>query len=240
MRNASGVYALRERACFVRILLVEDDPKISSFLLKGLREDQHVVVHAADGVTAEARAELEDFDAIVLDLLLPGRSGGTVCPNHRGGLVATPILMLTARDTVADRVLGLDAGADDYLVKPFAFEELVARLRALERRGGSLRRRKVLREGPLEVDLEGHQARLDGRVLDLTATEYRLLECLTRRAGTIVSREQIASEVWGDEYDPFSNIADVYVSYLRRKLGNPLIHTIRGLGYMLKDRETRP
>ncbi len=224
----------------MQILLVEDDAKISSFLLKGLREDQHVVVHVSDGVTAEARAELEDFDAIVLDLLLPGRDGWQVCRNLRAAGVSTPILMLTARDTVADRVLGLDSGADDYLVKPFAFEELVARLRALERRGGSLRRRKVLREGPLEVDLEGHQAHIGGHVLDLTATEYRLLECLTRRAGTIVSREQIADDVWGDEYDPFSNLADVYVSYLRRKLGHPLIHTIRGLGYMLKDREGRP
>ena len=224
----------------MRILLVEDDPKISAFLLRGLREDQHVVVHALDGVTAEARAELEDFDAIVLDLLLPGRDGWQVCRNLRAAGVPTPILMLTARDAVADRVRGLDAGADDYLVKPFAFEELVARLRALERRGGSLRQSKVLREGPLEVDLEGHQARIGGRLVDLTATEYRLLECLTRRAGTIVSREQIADDVWGDEYDPFSNLADVYVSYLRRKLGHPLIHTIRGLGYMLKDREGRP
>ncbi|HEY6546447.1 MAG TPA: response regulator transcription factor [Vicinamibacteria bacterium] len=220
----------------MRVLLVEDDPKISSFLLKGLREDRHVVVHAMDGVSAEERAELEAFDAIVLDLILPGRDGWQVCRNLRAAGVLTPILMLTARDAVADRVLGLDAGADDYLVKPFAFEELVARLRALERRGASRVRPNLLQEGPLEIDLEGHQARLEGRLLDLTATEYRLLECLTRRAGTIVSREQLADHVWGDEYDPFSNLADVYVSYLRRKLGRPLIHTVRGLGYMLKAR----
>jgi len=224
----------------MRLLLVEDDPKISRFLVAGLQEEQHVVVHVADGRLAEERAELETFDAIVLDLVLPGRDGWQVCRHLRDAGIETPILMLTARDAVADRVRGLDAGADDYLVKPFAFEELLARLRALERRGPRGIGSSVLREGPLEIDAAAHQARLEGYVLELTATEYRLLEFLARRAGTIVSREQIADHVWGDEYDPFSNLADVYVSYLRKKLGCPLIHTIRGLGYMLKDREARP
>jgi DNA-binding response OmpR family regulator len=224
----------------MRLLLVEDDPKISRFLIAGLEEEQHAVEHLTDGRLAVERATLEAFDVIVLDVVLPGEDGWRVCRRLREAGVETPILMLTARDAVADRVRGLDAGADDYLVKPFAFEELLARLRALQRRGPRPLRAAVLREGPLEVDIEAHQARLEGRVLELTATEYRLLELLARRAGTIVSREQIAEEVWGNDYDPFSNVADVYVSYLRRKLGRPLIHTVRGLGYMLRDREGPP
>jgi two-component system OmpR family response regulator len=233
-------YAVSGGPVAVRVLLVEDDPKISRFLVKGLREERHVVVHLTEGAAAEERAELEAFDVIVLDLLLPDRGGVEVCRNLRAAGIETPILMLTAMGAVSDRVLGLDAGADDYLVKPFAFEELEARLRALARRGRAGLRPGLLCEGPLEIDTEAHRVRLEGRELELSATEYRLLEYLTRRAGTIVSREQLADQVWGDEYDPFSNLADVYVSYLRKKLARPLIHTVRGLGYMLKDRSLRP
>ena len=221
----------------MRLLVVEDDPKIARFLVRGLREEKHVVDLVSDGASAQERAELEEYDAILLDILLPRKDGWEVCRGLRASGVDTPILMLTARDAVADRVRGLDAGADDYVVKPFAFDELLARLRALVRRGRTPHLAAVLHEGGLEVDTHAHLARLDGNPLELTGTEYRLLEYLTRRAGTIVSREQLADQVWGDEYDPFSNLADVYVSYLRRKLGRPLVHTVRGMGYMLKDRE---
>jgi len=221
----------------MRLLVVEDDGKIARFLLKGLREEKHIVDLVSDGALAQERAELQPYDAILLDILLPRKDGWEVCRSLRAAGVDTPILMLTARDAVADRVRGLDAGADDYVVKPFAFEELLARLRALVRRGRTPHLSAVIREGVLEVDTHAHLAKVDGRPLELTATEYRLLEYLARRAGTIVSREQLADHVWGAEYDPFSNLADVYVSYLRRKLGRPLIHTVRGIGYMLKDRE---
>jgi len=228
----------------VRLLLVEDDPQISRFLVKGLSEERYRVDLVEDGDVAEERAAVERYDAILLDILLPGRDGLSVCRSLREGGVDTPILMLTARDAVADRVAGLDCGADDYVVKPFAFDELLARLRALLRRGRSRHLSSVLRYGPLEVDTEAHTATLVGAVLELTATEYRLLEYLVRRAESIVSRDQLAEHVWGGEYDPFSNLADVYISYLRKKIDAgrepPLIHTIRGLGYMLKDRSGEP
>jgi DNA-binding response OmpR family regulator len=222
----------------MRLLLVEDDPKISRFLLKGLGEEDHLVELVEDGAAAVDRATLESYDAILLDVLLPTIDGFEACRLIRASGVDTPILMLTARDAVADRVQGLDAGADDYIVKPFAFDELLARLRALLRRGRTAHSSAVLRCGPLEVDTEAHRASVEGHAISLTATEYRLLEFLVRRAGAIVSREQIADHVWGGDYDPFSNLSDVYVSYLRRKLESSgsvrLIHTVRGLGYTLK------
>ena len=226
----------------VRILLVEDDAKVSAFLTKGLREEGHRVDLAEDGAAGEARAGRGlDYDAIILDVLLPGpRDGFAVCQRMRAAGVETPVLMLTARDAVPDRVRGLHAGADDYLVKPFAFDELLARLHALQRRGRTRPLAAVLRHGPLELDTETHRVMLDGTEVRLSATEYRLLEYLLRRAGSVVRRDQIAEHVWGGDYDPLSNRADVYVSYLRRKLdgpaGRPLIHTVRGLGYMLSDR----
>jgi DNA-binding response OmpR family regulator len=224
----------------VRLLLVEDDPQISRFLVKGLREERYLVDLAEDGDVAEERASVEAYDAILLDILLPGRDGFAVCRSLRESGVDTPILMLTARDAVQDRVAGLDCGADDYVVKPFAFDELLARLRALLRRGRTRHLSSRLRYGPLEIDSEAHTLSLEGTPVELTATEYRLAEYLVRRAESIVSREQLAEHVWGGEYDPFSNLADVYISYLRRKIDagreRPLIHTIRGLGYMLKER----
>ena len=221
----------------MRLLVVEDDPTISHFLVKGLREDQHLVDLAEDGETAEAQALAGDYDAILLDVMLPTQDGFEVCRRLRAQGVDTPILMVTARDGIGDRVRGLDTGADDYLVKPFAFDEVVARLRALTRRGRTSNLSAVLTAGSLSLDLEAHQAQVAGVPVPLTATEYRLLEFLMRRAGTIVSRGQLAEHVWGGEYDPCSNLADVYVGYLRRKLAGTAaadqIRTIRGLGYML-------
>ena len=221
----------------MRLLVVEDDPTISRFLVKGLREDQHLVDLAEDGDAAEAQALAGGYDAILLDVMLPGQDGFAVCRQLRAAGVDTPILIVTALDAVSDRVHGLDTGADDYLVKPFAFDEVVARLRALTRRGRTRSLSSVLTTGPLSLDQEAHQARVAGALVPLTATEYRLLEYLMRRAGTIVSRDQLAEHVWGGDYDPCSNLADVYVGYLRKKLaGTPAadqIRTIRGLGYML-------
>jgi DNA-binding response OmpR family regulator len=228
----------------MRLLLVEDDRTISRPLLKGLREDHHVVDLVEDGAEAEIQAASEDYDVILLDLMLPGLDGFEVCRRLRQQQIDTPVLVITARDAVADRVTGLDAGADDYLVKPFAFEELLARVRALARRGRTHQLEGVLHYGPLAVDPRDHTATIDGKRVDLTATEYRLLEYLVRRAEAIVSRDQLAEHVWGSEYDPFSNLADVYIGYVRRKLqaqyDRPLIHTVRGLGYMLKLRSGAP
>jgi len=224
----------------VHILVVEDDPTISRFLLRGLREENHVVDLAEEADAAEQLAADAEYDAILLDVMLPGDADGfTLCQRLREAGIDTPILMLTARDGVGDRVHGLDLGADDYLTKPFAFDELLARLRALTRRGRSKHVSATLSYGPLVMDLEGHRVTASRQEVHLSATEYRLLEFLMRRAETIVSRTQLAEHVWGNEYDPFSNVADVYIGYLRRKLtaaGVPgtLIQTIRGLGYMLK------
>jgi DNA-binding response OmpR family regulator len=220
----------------MRDLLVEDDPKISRFLVKGLREEQHLVDLVEDGVAAEHAGAAGDYDVILLDLMLPGLDGFDVCTRLRAQGVDTPILVITARDGVGERVRGLDLGADDYLVKPFAFDELLARVRALGRRGRSRNLSALLQYGAIQLDQHDHQARVAGHSVQLTATEYRLLEYLLRRAESIVSRDQLAEHVWGGEYDPFSNLADVYIGYLRRKLGAAAgyVQTIRGLGYMLK------
>jgi DNA-binding response OmpR family regulator len=226
----------------MRVLVVEDDPEISRFLVQGLTEERYLVDLVEDGAAAIDMVAAEEYDAIVLDLMLPGVDGFEVCRRLRARGADTPIIMVTARDGLSDRVAGLDGGADDYLVKPFAFEELLARLRALGRRGRTRQLTHVLRYGPVTLDPVAHTAAVDERPLTLTATEYRLLEFLLRRAEAIVTRDQIAQHVWGGEYDPTSNNADVYVGYVRRKLQaltpEPLIHTVRGLGYMLK-REAR-
>lgn len=223
------------------MLLVEDDPAISRFVLRGLREENYRVDLAEDGLTAETLASAESYDVVILDVLLPGIDGFEVCRRLRSHGVDVPVLMLTARDAVTDRVQGLDAGADDYVLKPFAFDELLARLRALTRRGRSRHLDAALKYGPIAMRTDSHLVTVDGRQVDLSATEYRLLEHLLRHVEAIVSRDQLAEHVWGDDYDPFSNVADVYIGYLRRKLRaagveRPLIHTIRGMGYMLKDR----
>jgi DNA-binding response OmpR family regulator len=225
----------------VRVLVVEDDPAISHFVVRGLREENYRVDLAEDGLTAERMCADESYDAIVLDILLPGLDGFALCRRLRRDGVDTPVLMLTARDAVPDRIQGLDAGADDYLVKPFAFDELLARLRALTRRGRTHQLDESLSYGPLVLHSATHMVTAAGQPLELSATEYRLIEHLLRHREVIVSRDQLAEHVWGGDYDPFSNVADVYIGYLRRKLraaglDQQLIHTIRGMGYMLKAR----
>jgi two-component system, OmpR family, response regulator len=226
----------------MRLLLVEDDPRISGFIVRGLREDQHVVDLVGNGPAGLAQAAQTAYDAVVLDLMLPGLDGFTLCRTLRRQKNDTPILVLSARDQVRDRVHALDCGADDYLVKPFAFEELLARLRALDRRGRNRQTSRLIAYGPVVVDPIDHRVSVNGRALPLTATEYRLLEYLVRRAEAIVTRDQLAEYVWGGDYDPCSNLADVYVGYVRRKLQAtctpPLIHTVRGLGYVLRQEAT--
>lgn len=223
----------------MRVLVVEDDPQISRFIRRGLEEDHHFVDLVEDGSAAVEQGTAEEYDAILLDLMLPSLDGFEVCRRLRARGVDTPIIVVTARDGVGDRVQGLDRGADDYLVKPFAFDELLARLRAVARRGRSRHLSRLLTYGPIAIDPVDHRVTVNGEVLSLTATEYRLLEFLVRRYESIVTRDQLAQHVWGGQYDPASNNADVYVGYVRRKLltaaPDPLIHTVRGLGYILKQ-----
>jgi DNA-binding response OmpR family regulator len=222
----------------MRVLVVEDDPAISRFMVQGLTEDHYLVDLVEDGASAVEMAAAEEYDVIVLDLMLPELDGFEVCRRLRAGGVDTPVIIVTARDAVADRVTALDAGADDVLVKPFAFDELLARLRALGRRGRSRHLTHLLEYGGIRIDPVAHLVTVAGRPVQLTATEYRLLTFLVRRAEAVVTRDQLAQHVWGGAYDPLSNNADVYVGYVRRKLQavtpQPLIHTVRGLGYMLK------
>ncbi len=219
----------------VRVLLAEDDVYLSAMLAKGLREHAYAVDVAADGDAALYQAAVNEYDLIILDVLMPGRDGFAVCRElrRRGGTM--PVLMLTARDAVSDRIEGLDAGADDYLAKPFDFSELLARMRALLRRARDVRPEEIT-IGDLVVDTRGQVARRSGRVLALTTKEYALLEYLAQNAGRVVGRADICAHVWDDNHDPFSNAIEVYIGRLRRKVdgdGTPLIHTRRGAGYLL-------
>ena len=220
----------------MRLLVVEDEVRVRSFLRRGFGEAAMAVDEAADGDEALDLALSRAYDAIVLDLMLPGRDGFAVLRELRSRGCKAPVLILTARDAVEDRVRGLDEGADDYLVKPFAFAELLARIRALLRRGRP--RQTLLRVGDLEVDLARRSASRAGRSIDLTAREFALLEYLARHAGEVVTRTMIAEHVWSLDFDTFSNVIDVYIRYLRRKIDEPfaekLIHTRRGVGYVLQ------
>lgn len=224
----------------MRILLVEDEPDAARILARGLREQAYAVDVAADGETASAQAAINDYDAIVLDVLLPLKDGLAVCRELRRDGAAVPILMLTARDAVEDRIQGLDSGADDYLTKPYDFGELLARLRALVRRGARAPLPERLQLDDVEMDTRGHRVQRRGREVVLTAREYALLEYLARHAGQVVGRAAIAEHVWDESYDPFSNLIEVYVRRLRRKLDDPdgpsLIRTRRGEGYELVTR----
>jgi two-component system response regulator MprA len=218
----------------VRVLVVDDDEAVRSALTHALRRDGYEVSTAADGTTALDTLLRNRHEAVVLDILLPEPGGLEVCRTIRARGDDTPILMLTARDLVSDRVAGLDAGADDYLAKPFALEELRARLRALLRRSGA--GADLLRFADIELDLAAHQASRRGERLLLTKTEFALLELFVRNPGRVLSRTQIFESVWGYDFGPESNGLWVYVSYLRRKMGDPrLIQTVRGLGYVLRE-----
>ena len=221
----------------MRVLLVEDEPNAARVLAKGLREQAYAVDTAADGETALFQIGTTDYDAVILDVMLPAKDGFAVCRSVRAGGSSVPILMLTARDTVDARIEGLDCGADDYLVKPFDFGELLARLRALIRRGRQPLLPEKLTAGPVTLETRSRLVRVRGRDVALTAKEYAFLEYLVRHAGDVVTRSDIAEHVWDEHYDPFSNVVDVYVQRLRRKLDQPgiqsLIRTRRGEGYQL-------
>ena len=220
----------------MRILLVEDERKLSRIIKRYLEEEGYEVEEAFNGEDALFLLREKQYDLVILDLMLPKMDGLEVLKGfrqERGGL--TPVLILTAKDTVEDVVKGLDAGADDYLTKPFAFEELLARVRAL------LRRKKEeleLRVDDLVLDLLGRRVFRGSKEIELTSKEFAVLECLMRRVGEILTREEIGSYVWGEEYDSTTNIVDVYINHLRRKIDQDfpkkLIHTVRGMGYMLK------
>jgi two-component system copper resistance phosphate regulon response regulator CusR len=218
----------------MRVLLVEDDATLAGILESGLREHGIELAWAATLDDGRARSRLGRFDVIVLDVMLPGGSGFELCRELRGAGDATPILMLTARDSLDDRVEGLEVGADDYLTKPFAFRELLARLRALARRRPALRPR-VVRVADLEVDLDAHRAHRAGRAIELTAKEFALLELFVLNPDRVVDRAAITAHVWDDNHDPFTNVLEVLVRRLRRKIDDGfeprLIHTLRGAGY---------
>lgn len=217
----------------MKILVVEDEPRIASFLVKGLKAHGHTVVLAGTGAQALERSGAPDLDAVILDLGLPDMDGTEVLRALRARDETLPVLVLTARDGVRDRVQGLDLGADDYLTKPFAFDELLARLRARLRTARTAVPAAELRAGPVSLDLTARRARVDGHDADLTAREFALLEVFMRAPGQVLSREQLLSRVWGLDFDPDSNVVDVYVRYLRRKLGRDVIRTVRGMGYRL-------
>jgi two-component system, OmpR family, copper resistance phosphate regulon response regulator CusR len=221
----------------MRVLLVEDEPHAAHVLAKGLREQTYAVDIAVDGESAIFQTATTDYDAVVLDVMLPLKDGFAVCRAIRATGSAVPILIVTARDAVEARIEGLDCGADDYLVKPFDFGELLARLRALVRRGGQPLLPERLSVGSLVVDTRRRDVRVRNRQVSLTAKEYAFLEYLVRRAGDVVTRAEIAEHVWDEYYDPMSNIVDVYVQRLRRKLdrigSESLIRTRRGEGYQL-------
>jgi DNA-binding response OmpR family regulator len=223
----------------MRILLVEDDEDVARFIRRGLAEGAYAVDVVTTGAAALEQAAMAPYDAIVLDLMIPAPDGMEVCRALRAAGAEVPILMLTARGGVEQRIAGLDAGADDYLAKPFAFGELLARLRALLRRPRAALA-PLLRVGGLEIDTRSHAVRAGGEALALTTKEYGVLEYLARNSGRIVTREELAEHVWNEEFDPFTNLIEVYINRLRRHLERAaaakLIHTVRGAGYILEPR----
>ena len=222
----------------MRILVVEDEKKVASFIQKGLQQEGYAADTAHDGDEAIHNASVFDYDLIILDLMLPKRSGLEVLREIRAKKPKLPVLVLTAKGAVEDKVAGLDAGADDYLIKPFAFAELSARIRALLRRGSQENQR--LRVADLEMDTAARQVRRAGQAIDLKLKEYALLEFLLRNAHRPVTRTMIVEHVWDIHFDSISNVVDVHINSLRNKLDKgfnpPLIHTVRGVGYMLSDR----
>jgi len=220
----------------MRVLLVEDDPELAAVLENGMTEEGFQVVRESTFAGGRLRAVLGAFDVLILDVMLPGGSGFDLCRGIREAGVNAPVLMLTARDTIDDRVRGLDSGADDYLTKPFAFRELIARLHALARRRPTLLP-ELVTVADLEVDLRGHRVTRAGRDIELTAKEFALLEFLVNHRGQVVDRAAITAHVWDENHDPFTNVLEVLVRRLRRKIDDgfdvKLIHTLRGAGYRL-------
>ncbi|MBK5223700.1 MAG: response regulator transcription factor [Acidimicrobiia bacterium] len=215
-----------------RILIAEDEERIVSFLEKGLRAAGYTTLAVDDGVDALSLARDDSFDLLVLDLGLPGLDGQEVLRRMRARGERMPVIILTARAGVDDTVAGLEGGADDYVAKPFRFEELLARIRVRLRDAGS-DEVTVLQSGDLSLDVRTRRALVDDRAVELTAREFALLETLMRHDGQVMSREQLLSHVWGYDFDPGSNVVDVYVRYLRKKLGSDIIVTVRGMGYRL-------
>jgi two-component system, OmpR family, copper resistance phosphate regulon response regulator CusR len=217
-----------------RILIAEDEPRIAAFVEKGLRANGFATTVVADGRTALARARAGEADLLVLDIGLPDLDGFAVLRALRAEKVSIPVIILTARDGVQDTVAGLEGGADDYMPKPFRFEELLARIR-LRLAGSRPAESTMLSCGDLSLDLRTRRARAGGRTVDLSAREFALAETFLRHPGQVLSREQLLSNVWGYDFDPGSNVVDVYVRYLRRKVGAARIETVRGMGYRLLE-----
>ncbi|HEY9706834.1 MAG TPA: response regulator transcription factor [Oculatellaceae cyanobacterium] len=220
-----------------RILIAEDEPRIASFLEKGLRSNGFTTTVVENGKDAISLVQNEDFDLLILDLGIPGKDGWTVLEELRGQGQQLPVIILTARDDVRDTVAALEGGANDYITKPFRFEELLARVR-VQLRNSSLstgQDQMLLKAGDVVVDLRTRQVRVGDRNIELSAKEFTLAETFLRHPGQVMSREQLLSHVWGYDYDPGSNIVDVYVGYLRKKLGSDLIETVRGMGYRLQS-----
>jgi DNA-binding response OmpR family regulator len=225
----------------MRILVVEDDAPLADLIIRFLREESYAVDHAADGQEAEWMAFENPYDLMILDLMLPRKDGVSVLNSIRSGGIQIPVLILTAKDATEQVVAGLDSGADDYMTKPFSLEELAARIRALFRRREGVGVPNI-QVGPLMINPARREVTLEGRVIDLTAKEYALLEYFARNPGSVLSRTQLSEHVWDVNFEPTSNVVDVYVGYLRSKLdkviGKSLIRTVRGHGYMLEDEES--
>lgn len=219
------------------ILVVEDEQKIARFIKKGLEMEHYTVDLAYDGEEALNLVELNGYDLIILDLMLPKKDGIMVCKEIRDNRIETPVIMLTARDTIDDRISGLDSGADDYLVKPFSFGELLARIRALLRREKTVQRTSLHIED-LILDPATHEVTRNGKSIELTSKEYRLLDYLMRRPSQVCTRTMIGEHIWGYDFSDDSNVIDVYISYLRKKIDTgfqkKLIHTVRDVGYKIK------
>jgi len=224
----------------IKILIIEDEPEVASFIREGLEEKGYLSSVAGDGLSGEKLALTSDFDLIVLDLVLPGKSGINVCKEIKLSKPDLPVLMLTALSTTIDKVRGFDAGADDYLVKPFEFSELLARIKALLKRFGVISRQsEIIKAADLELDLKKKVARRGGQIIELTAKEFALLEYFMMNKGIVLSRADISEKVWGITFDTGTNVVEVYVNILRKKIDRDfepkLIHTRIGLGYILTD-----
>jgi DNA-binding response OmpR family regulator len=216
-------------------MVAEDEPRLAAFLEKGLRANGFTVTIVADGAAASMIASDDEFDLLILDIGLPGKDGFTVLRELRARGERLPTIILTARDDVDDKVAGLEGGADDYVTKPFKFEELLARVRARLRQEPGSAEPSTLRSGDLVLDPRTRRVAVDGLTQELSAREYTMLETFMRHPGQVLTREQLLSHVWGYDHDPGSNVVDVYVGYLRRKLGSKRIVTVRGMGYRLES-----